>query len=504
MADKPAAAEKPDAPKAPKKKSPGMEKLAKNHFWILTVVVVIIGAVVWYMGTGALDIAYAKDQKTADNAFTLAKRLRGMQGPNSPPNARYAGKVDVVRRALTDEVIKAWEDLYNRQTGVFTVNPKVEIFRDFVLMEPDDRKAMIDANKNLQSNIASAIQTYHNNQVLEEDFEKLFEPLNIRRPRGLTAFGKPAAGATAAPGGGAADGIIVWRAAYNPTSLMQRYDTKAAPSLDRITVTYEDIWTFRSLFGVISKMNEKPIDAWLEVMQGKTPVAAPVDQANVPIKRIDYCDLAQYAMAVAVADSGNVQIQAADAAAAAAGTAGGFGAVDAGGGGGAFNIGTEGTPEEDKRLLTDRYVDGRNTPVADPSNPPYTEFRQMFVQLTVLMDQRLVPVLIAQCANAPIPIETRQVRISLNEVDRIRRVNAEDAAAQIEKVEQSPHDATVTLRGIVFIYTKNDPKVNPEENLEVAARRKLGRGADPKPGERDFGVPKRGASSASGTEAPAF
>jgi hypothetical protein len=502
MADKPAA-DKTDAPKAPKKKSPGMEKLAKNHFWILTVVVVIIGAVVWYLGTGALDVAFAKDQKTAETAFSMAKRLRGMAGPNSPPNSRYAGKVDVVRRALTDEVIKAWEDLYNRQTGVFTVNPKVEIFRDFVLMEPDDRKAAIEANQNLQSNILAAIQTYHNNQVLEEDFEKLFEPLNIRRPRGLTAFGKPVAGAAAAPGGGAADGIVVWRAAFTPTALMQRYDTKSAPSLDRIAVTYEDIWTFRSLFGVIGKMNEKPIDAWLEVMQGKTPAAAPVDQANVPIKRIDYCDIAQYAMASAVADAGNVQIQAADAASAAAG-GGDFGVVDAGGGGGAFAVGTEGSPSEDQRLLTDRYVDGRNTPVADPSNPPYTEFRQMFVQLTVLMDQRLVPVLIAQCANAPIPIETRQVRISLNEVDRIRRVNAEDAAAQIEKVEQSPHDATVTLRGIVFIYTKNDPKMNPEETVEAAAKRKLGRGADPKPGERDFGVPKRGAGSTSGTEAPAF
>lgn len=498
MADKPAAAEKPDAPKAPKKKSPGMEKLVKNHFWILTVVLIIVGTVVWYLGTDALDAVYAKDQKTAENAFTLAKRLRGMSGPNSPPNARYAEKVDVVRRALTDEVIKAWEDLYNRQTGIFTVNPKVAIFRDFVLMEPDDRKALIDANKNLQSNIAGAIQTYHNNQVLEEDFEKLFEPLNIRRPRGRTAFGNQAAGAANAPGGGAADGIVVWRAALNPTALMQRYDTKAAPSLDRIAVTYEDIWTFHSLFGVVGKMNEKPIDSWLQIMQGKTPPAAPVDQANVPIKRIDYCDLAQYAMATAVADAGNVLIQSNESAAVAGG---GFGAVDAGGGGAPFAVGTEGTPEEDKRLLTDRYLDGRNTPVTDPSNPPYTEFRQMFVQLTVLMDQRLIPVLIAQCANAPIPIETRQVRISLTEVDKIRRVNAEDAAAQIEKVEQSPHDATVTLRGIVFIYTKNDPKMNPEEAVEVAAKRKLGRGADPNPGERDFGVPKKGAGTES---APAF
>lgn len=501
MAKEPAApADKADAKKVDaKKKSPGMEKLVKNQFWILGGIALVTAAVVWWLGVGKLDAMYVADEKTNENAFKRVATLKGSMGPNSPPNARFAGKVDERRQTLTGEVLKAWESLYSRQTGLFTVNGKVSIFGNYVLMEPDDRKAALEANKNLASNIAAAIQTYHNNQVLEEDFEQLFAPLNIRRKRGTTAFGKPVPGA--AGGDGPPEGIVVWKAAYSPTGLMQRYDTTNAPSLDRIAVTYEDIWTFRSIFGVIQKMNEKPSADWLAVMEGNLAADAkpslPVDQANVPIKRIDYCDLAQYAMATAVSDQGNVQIADPSGGGSAAEGMGGMGGMvigDAGGGGSAFNVGNTGAASEDEQLLKDRYLDGRNTPVGDASNPPYTEFRQMFLQLTVLMDQRLIPVLISQCANAPIPIETRQIRINLNDTDRIRRVQADDAA-QVDKVEQSPHDAVVTLRGVVFIYTKNDPPVNPNEDAAAAERRKLGEGADPNPFDRDFGIPKRGAAS---------
>ncbi|MGC3970125.1 MAG: hypothetical protein QM775_23195 [Pirellulales bacterium] len=511
MAKEPAA-EKADAKKSDaKKKGGGMDQLVKNQFWILCGILVITAAVVWYLGVSSLDLIYAKDVDTNDKAFKRVASLKALSGPNSPPNDNFAGKVDERRNALTGEVLKAWKSLYDRQTQLFTVNPKVQIFRDFVLMEPDDRKTLLalPANSQLNTNLQAAIQTYHNNQVLEEDFAQLFAPLNVRRPRGMDAFGKPVKGA--AGGDGPPEGLVVWRAAFSPQNLMLRYDTKNAPSLDRIAVAYEDIWTFRSLFGVIMKINEKPSEDWLAVMEGSLlpsePARKPVDQANVPIKRIDYCDVAQYAMNTSVGDTGNVQNTERQGGGSSGGLGGGevfdpgLGAADQGAGSG-FAVGNEGNEGEDKALLKNRYLDGRNAPVTDPSNPPFTEFRQMFVQLTVMMDQRLIPVLVSQCANAPIPIETRQIRINLAETDRIRRSNAEDAAGQVDKVEQSSHDAIVTLRGIVFIYTKNDPEVNQKEDFAVTEKRKLGKGADPEPARRDYGVPTRGASSATDPSSP--
>jgi hypothetical protein len=132
-------------------------------------------------------------------------------------------------------------------------------------------------------------------------------------------------------------------------------------------------------------------------------------------------------------------------------------------------------------LLKNRYLDGRNYPVADPASPPISEFRQVFLQLTVLMDQRLVPILISECAQAPFPIETRQIRMSLTEVDIPQKRDA--AAGGISRVEPSPHDVSVTLRGVVYIYLKPDQK-------------KLGKGTDKEPGKREYGIPKQPESEA--------
>lgn len=486
MAEKPAAAA--DKADNVKKKASGAEALVKHHFWILGAGALIAAAVVWWMGTGALAEQYEKDKRTNDQAFTIAKMLKSSGGKNTPPNESYKKTTDAIGNTLAENVKGGWESLYKRQTDLFTVNDKVKVLKDLILLEPDERKALLqpkegETSSRLASNVAATIQTYHNNQVLEEDFAALFEPLNIRRVKGTNAFGRPVGGQ---PVGEGVDGILLWKAPYSPQQLMARYDTSEAPSIDRIAVTYEDIWTFRSLFGIIAEINKRPINSWLAVMNGETPPELPVDQGNVPIKRVDFCDIAQYAISASNMEGDKVQLAAAPSDPL-AGTEGLALGDDAGAGGSAFTVGTTGSAEEDAQLLKDRYLDGRNTPVPDPSNPPFTEFKQMFVQIRVLMDQRLVPVLIAQCANAPLPLETRQIKLALDQVDVVRKVDA--SANAVEKIEQSPHDAIVTLRGVLYIYT-------------IPAVDKLGRGSDAEPIKRDFGIPKQGVSGA--TELQAF
>jgi hypothetical protein len=211
---------------------------------------------------------------------------------------------------------------------------------------------------------------------------------------------------------------------------------------------YEDIWVFRSIFGVIHRINQRPVGEWLDILDGAPPTNSAVDQANVPIKQINYCDLAQYAMSVAT------------------------------GAGGGFSVGTNGTEAEDQRIVTGRYIDGRNQPVEDPSSPPFTEFKQIFMQLSVVMDQRLIPVLISECANADITIETRQVLIDLSQVDVPRKAAADEAAKVANKIESTPNDVVVTVRGVLYGYSPPD----------IA---RLGAGSDPEPSKRDYGIPKK-------------
>ena len=66
--------------------------------------------------------------------------------------------------------------------------------------------------------------------------------------------------------------------------------------------------------------------------------------------------------------------------------------------------------------------------------------------------------------------------IDLNQVDVLRQADAGQGANVANKVEQSPHDAIVTIRGVVFGYSPPD-------------KAKLGLGSDPEPSKRNYGIP---------------
>lgn len=479
MADKPAA-----AADSSKKMNPQVAALIKNQFWILGGIAIVAAVAVWYMGTDALDQQFIENKRKIDSQFAMMKGLDAKQGVNALPSQNFTTKVNADRKRLTAQVVAAWNNLYDRQFNAgkskidfLAVNPRVSEIRELILMEPDEREELLKSKTDLRNTVNNLLQSYHNNQMLDEDFTQLFSLLNLRHTRAIDIFGRPIP--MADPADKSVVGVLVWASTSGkPSDIRDRYRTRIAPGIDRIAVTYEDMWVFRSMFTAIQTINSKPIDSWLEVMKGKTPTEAPVDQANVPIKRIEYCDLAQRAMSTSFDDAGVVDIIGAGAGAETMGTQMG------GDGGSAFNVTNEGTREEEQLLLKGRYLDGRNAQVTDPSNPPFTEFRQMYVQMRVLMDQRLIPVLITECANAPLPIETRQVRITMETTDAIRKAAA--VGGEVNSVQQSPHDAIVTVRGVVFIYTKPDDAKAIEEGTG-----KLGKGADPEPAKRDFGIPKK-------------
>jgi hypothetical protein len=480
MADKPAAAE------AAKKVNPQVEALKKNHFWILAGLLLITALVVWWMGTGALADQFKKDAATNTNAFSSLTAYKVAQ-VNGPPNKLYKTEVNNQNDLLGKQVVETWQKLFDRQETILTFNKRVGAnLASLVLLDVNERKDKFALKSN---EISFDLENYHNNQIIEQEFEQLFAMLDLRRVRQV-APAAPAAGAApgavpaAAPAAGVEgppiEGIVVWSAPRSTQQLMQRYKTTKTPSPDRFAVTQEDIWIFKGIFGVIQKINQYSNEDWLSVMNGNPlPTEKPrIDQGNVPIKRIEFCDVAQYAMYKAFGDPGRLSPL---------GTARNDDAIFINSGdSGVFNVGTVGDPAEDKLLLDDRYLDSRNFPVANPAEPPISEFRQVFLQLTVLMDQRIVPVLISECAQAPFPIETRQVRLSLTNVDLPQK---KDAGVQLlHAVEPSPHDVSVTLRGVVYIYLKPDQK-------------KLGKGSDKEPGNRDYGIPRR-APAAEGEPTP--
>ena len=56
-------------------------------------------------------------------------------------------------------------------------------------------------------------------------------------------------------------------------------------------------------------------------------------------------------------------------------------------------------------LLSDRYVDDNGKPLADPAQQPYGEFRMMPIDLKVVIEQKEIPRLLAECANSAMRID---------------------------------------------------------------------------------------------------
>src|SRR5262249_38863406 len=89
---------------------------------------------------------------------------------------------------------------------------------------------------------------------------------------------------------------------------------------------------------------------------------------------------------------------------------GGGGGDAAGQAGGAGGGGGSGEPVE-KAPDQGRYVDKDGKQVA-PGTAPKAEFKRMPVFLKLTIDQRAITRLLVECANSPLPVDVRQLRVN--------------------------------------------------------------------------------------------
>jgi hypothetical protein len=66
----------------------------------------------------------------------------------------------------------------------------------------------------------------------------------------------------------------------------------------------------------------------------------------------------------------------------------------------------------DAILLAGRYIDAEGKPIADASTGMGTEFRRLPIRMVLMMDERWLPKVLVECANAPLPIEVQRLRIN--------------------------------------------------------------------------------------------
>ncbi|OYV85642.1 MAG: hypothetical protein B7Z73_13175, partial [Planctomycetia bacterium 21-64-5] len=382
----------------------------KHHFWILAAIVVLTSVVVWMKASGALATKYEADKSTITNA---EKAVQGANGPDLP-NPLFTKKIDGLHEGLKTQVFEAWQKLYERQVALF-IWPELEL------------KPTVDLNRlRPDEEIPEYVRIFYNEKVVRDLWEEILAGANIRRPKKQVI----AEADEADDGEHRAveyEGLVVWKPERREAIVSRYFTQDAAPSTARVRLIQEDAWLFESLIKVVDAVN-----------------AGATDSLKAPIKEIVALDIAQWAIdaslqsgaAIWTPDKAN------------AGGAGGAGGMGMGMGGGAAAgmgmpaaggamPGAAGGPagagqagmaggaaaggaaaaNNDNDWLEGRYLDEKGQPLKADATQPFAEFRQMFVYMKFVMDQRRIPNLIAACANAELPIETRQVRVQMLQAD---------------------------------------------------------------------------------------
>ncbi len=376
--------------------------LKKHHFWIFSVVVsaAILGC--WYQAKGSLSQMYATEKSSIESARNGLDAIK-----NNPfhPNPAYKTGVEKERDEIKLTTDKEWQKLYERQRSVFTWPTELP---DFAAWEESGR------TKPMTRLMRQQYQVF-----IDDEFPRLEQLVNVRRekyPQGTGASTSPApprsaypGAAAAAYGGGAQTAEMIGIVDWDPSDFIKLKDglktwgTKEPVEIE-VLMCHESLAVYRSLLEAIAKCN-----------------ANATDNDNAIVKRIQALDIGRDASNPGPFDSMSNIIMPGDLLAAAEGTINGAAMYASMG-----RVPVEGEViSKESILLENRYLDGSGKPVpaeAAQASPPFAEFQLMKVRLCLVVDQRGIPKILANLANAKLGVEVHQVRINPQNVDVVTNV----------------------------------------------------------------------------------
>jgi len=467
--------------------------LKKQYFWVVSALILLVALGSWYKATGDLAQRYEQRKSKVEGYFSSLQTI--VSEPKHPNEAVIQGIVDKTER-LRKEVYKAWEILYLDQKAKNQLSPKLpQRFRDYWEAAGPDAELPRDLREDYQIFIVDHIP-------------KLFDMVGVRRPAARQQEGEQ----PAAPGGARAGamevdqfegvgtagragereapdvqmvGIVDWP---DHEQLMQRFFWESVPSTLRVRMAQEDLWVYEALLRVIKNTNE-----------GATTYE------NAAVKRINAIQIGQEALGAApkkrgTGASGGPLFPTTSAAGGFPVTVDGNTDVDQFSAGasmpttaGAPSTGTLGMPAapqsaadaERAELLDGRYVDEEGNPLRlqpgqEKIEHPYAEFKMMPIRLELVMDQRKIRRLLAECANSSMPIEVKRLSIIAQEG---RRPGAGSRVPSLagprgpggmlpqtlpatlpatlptsgEQMQFGPWDLPIEIEGIIYIYNRPDP-----------------------------------------------
>lgn len=366
--------------------------LKKHHFWIVSVMVsaAILGC--WYSARASLSQKYQTEKSGIDSIFSS---LQTISSNPAHPNPSFKTGVEQEKEKLKKTTDAEWQQLYDRQKAVFVWPEALPKFKEWEAASP--KKPMTP----------EMLQQYQ--AFIDSEFPKLEALVNVRReknPTGTTTPGvispmmrQPSFPMTGVTPGAEMIGVIDWEPAdfMRMKSNLKTWNT-TTPTQREVELCHESLAIYRSLLEAIAKVN-----------------VAATDNENAIVKKIIALDIGKDASVPGTYDVSNVIMP-----------------TELAPGGGAegaspystmappITTGPEGAAgaadvNKDVVLLDQRYLDGAGAPVmgdAILNSPPFAEFKLMKVRLLLVVDQRGIPSVLAELANAKLGVEVHQVRLN--------------------------------------------------------------------------------------------
>jgi len=386
----------------------------KHHFWLLCVVAVIAGLFGWTKARSKLSTEFTANKGTVSGKF---EALRGIQNDPNPPNNTWAEQISTLTKQEQTEVAAAWKTVYDAQQKVLAwpaVMP--DAFKNWIKTAPPDADIF-----------PGWIQVYQT-EVIKTEFPKLARIVDAAPLVEVDA--RAPAGGAAAPAADPAAPKPTYKVDWeNQEKLKKSLDMSGArASSFAVRMRQEDLWVLESVLKVLAKTNEGA-------------------QYSSRVKRIEDLSIgADTAAAFAKGmQPGHIDRLSA------AGEGGGEAAMVDSGGAMGGEEGAEVQPDEN------RYVDAEGKPMASGAWKEQ-QFKRMPVHLRLVMDQREITRLLAACANSPLPIEVRQLRINPGAESSGSPAKKADAGADGPTATAADvYDVVVEISGIIYIFNPPDP-----------------------------------------------
>ncbi len=394
-----------------------LKQLQKHHFWLLCVAAMITSLVGWSMARKSLSAVY-EQQKSAINAkFSSLKGLRDL--PDHPNSSWKQGIAELTEQEKKT-VGSTWEKIYNEQTQLLKWPPELgEKFLEFVNASPPDAEFVLKFRETYQRRIP-------------EEFPKLLTIVDAASSEGSKPQAAAKAPAGKPPAGAAADAHepkVFWEG-KSQQHVKQSLEFLEMPTSLQVRQTQENLWVYQAILRIINAVNG-------------------ADEYTSSVKRILVIDIgkeAAEAFAAGMAD-GHIEHLVAAAGVAAAAVA--------------QPPGDAGAASAPKGADEGRYVDADGKRLASAAAAT-AQFKRMPIFLRLVVDQRHIPELLVACANSPLPVEVRQLRINPDReggksASASGGSQASSRGAGNKAGEGSDaYEVPIELHGIIYIYNKPD------------------------------------------------